>query len=272
MNSRIRSTWRWLINRPSCRLMILSDERLRAESPRGFSHAWVGLVLGSLGWGIASAWLWGGAWKLFNDPGRSMLPGTSMLMMASVVTAAAIVLGPFRRAAIALVEIVFPSNATARSIAAAALVFVFVVAFLRLDADWHRSEYPVPWGLEWIRPGGKMYRVLLLMPLWGAWSMLAVCQFRKPASRTEPAVAAFARGCGPLAAAGCLAVGLAMTIGYVGYLGLGAQLTIPAVTIAAAVTGGLGMCRADGVLSRRGLLAGNMLTQIVFLLAFLVFQ
>ena len=69
-----------------------------------------------------------------------------------------------------------------------------------------------------------------------------------------------------------MAVGLAMTIGYVGYLGLGAQLTIPAVTIVAAIISGLVMCRATGALSRRGLLAGNMLTQIVFVLAFLAFQ
>lgn len=259
----MKNIWRWLMARPSYQLVTLSDEKLRSEPRKRFSRAWLGLMAGSLGWGAASAWLWAGVWKLFNDPSELMI------MPAFVTTG--VILWLFRRGAVALIEIPFGREGTIRAIGAAGLVLLLVMVLLRLQADWYASEYPLAALIAWIRPGGKVYRVLVLMPLWGAWSMLAVCQFCKPTKRTEPAVAAFARGCGPLATSGCMAVGLAMTIGYVGYLGLGAQLTIPAVTIAAAIVGGLVMCRATGGLSRSGLLAGNLLTQIVFVLAFLAF-
>lgn len=264
MNSLVKNIWRWLVARPCYQLVTLSDEKLRAESPQRFSRAWLGLVAGSLGWGVASAWLWAGVWKLFNDP-------SDLMIMPAVVTAGVIV-WLFRQGAVALIEIPFGREGTIRALGATGLVMLVIMVLLRLQADWYASEYPLRAYIAWVRPGGKVYRVLVLMPLWGAWSMLAVCQFCRPTRRTEPAVAAFARGCGPLATAGCMAVGLAMTIGYVGYLGLGAQLAIPAVTIAAAIISGLVMCRATGALTRRGLLAGNLLTQIVFVLAFLAFQ
>ncbi len=260
----IRSTWRWLTARPSYQFVTLSDEKLRYLHARRFSRAWFGLMVGSLGWGIASAWLWAGVWKLFNDRG-------DLMIMSSLVTAGAI-LWLFRRGAVALIEILFGREGTGRTMGGAGLVLLLVMVLLRLQAHWYASEYPLSYLISWIRPGGKVYRVLVLMPLWGAWSMMAVCQFYKPTKQTQRAVAAFARGCGPMAASLCMAVALAMTIGYVGYLGLGAQLTIPAVTIGAAIAGGLVLCRATGALSRRGLLAGNVLTQIVFVLSFLAFQ
>ena len=261
----IRSVWRWLTARPSYQFVTLSEQKLRYLPARRFSRAWFGLMAGSLGWGIASAWLWAGVWKLFNDPRDLMI--MPALMMAGAI------LWLFRRGAVALIEIAFGREGTGRGLGGAALVVLLVMVLLRLQAYWYTGhlEYSLPDCIAWVRPGGKVYRVLVLMPLWGAWSMMAVCQFYKPTRRTERSVAAFARGCGPVATAVCMAVPLAMTIGYVGHLGLRAQLTIPAVTIGTAIVGGLVLCRATGALSRRGLLAGNILTQIVFVLVFLAF-
>lgn len=264
MKTLMKTIWRWLTAMPSYQFVTLSEEKLRYLPARRFSRAWFGLMAGSLGWGIASAWLWGGIWKLFSDRG-------DLMIMPALVTAG-VIMWLFRRGVVALVEILFGREGTGRALAGAGLVVLLVMILLRLQADWYAPEDQLWEKIAWIRPGGKVYRVLVLMPLWGAWSMMAVCQFYKPAKRTERAVAAFAGGCGPLATSVCMAVGLVTTIGYVGYLGLGAQLTIPAVTIGTAIVGGLVLCRATGTLSRRGLLAGNVLTQIVFVLSFLAFQ
>ena len=262
----LSSAYRWLVNRPSYLLLTADEDRLAARRPGAFARSGPGLMVGAVLWGSGLAWLWGAAWRLYGDI------GTSELAMPAMVTAVVLVLWPMRRAAGALVKIAFGRNPSVRAVGAAAVVVVLFVAFYRLRADWSRAEWSLWPVLAWTRPQCKIYRVLVLMPVWGAWSMLATCQFRRPSAATEPAVAALARGCGAAQAAVWMAAVLAMTIGYYGYLGQGAQLMIPAATIAAAIGGGLVLAYAAGGLCRKALLAVNVLTAAVHVLVFLVFQ
>jgi len=45
---------------------------------------------------------------------------------------------------------------------------------------------------------------------------------------------------------------------------------VPLATIAAAIAGGIGFCRSPAGLTRQGLLAANLATQIAFVMAYLV--
>jgi hypothetical protein len=121
--------------------------------------------------------------------------------------------------------------------------------------------------LAWLRPDKELFRVLLLMPLWGAWSMLITVQWCHAGDGTEPAVAAFARGCRPMAMAGALAAILILTIQYFTFLPW-THLAVAGASIVAAALAGPVMCRATRGLTRRALLAANLLTQLVFLLSY----
>jgi cobalamin synthase len=151
-----------------------------------------------------------------------------------------------------------------RAIAASAWVLALTLGLLSIKQDF-RSDASLPKFIAWIRPWEKVYRVPILMPLWGAWAMLVTPQFYRRKSAGDGAVAAFARGCGPLTATAVMGLLLALTITYFNFLPW-AQLTISAVTVFAAVAGGTVCCWLDGGLTRRALLAANVITQLVFLL------
>ena len=266
MVNSIKSIFHRLVNARAYRFMTCDDESFRREPPERFAGLWLDLMVGVSIWAIASAWLWASAWKIFGDRGNSML------IMASVITVSALLMGPFRRGAVALVEIPFGKNDTLRAMSVTMLAIVLVMSFLRLKADWYRFECDLPGAIGWARPGCKIYRVLIVMPLWGLWSMLIACRFCKPTERTEPAMRTFARTCGLGVICSSMAATLILTIGYFGYLGLGGQLTIPAVSITAAIVGPVILCKFSGGLNRRAILAGNLAAQIAFLLTYLAFQ
>jgi len=253
---------RWLMCRPAVLLMSADDEHLAAEAPGRFRRAWVGLTIGSVIWGIVLANMWGISWKVFRDP--------DLLIMPAAVTLALYCLWPFKRAIIALGRRLGGDSAGGQTVAIAVVVAVLAMCFMRLSPDWSRWEFPRlhPW-IEWLRPQAKLYRVLMLMPAWGAWAMLIAVKFHRPGQRTEPQVAALARGCDALAVAGFMAVLLSVSIAYFHHLGLGGQVLVPLVTITAAIVGGVGFNRSTGGLTRQGLLAANMTTQIAFILAYL---
>ena len=252
-------TYRWLIRRPGYMLMTACDDRLAAEPAERFARAWVGLMLFSLLCGLGLAGLWGLAWKFFPD--------SDMLLMHSAVTVAAFALWPFRRHVAAMADLLAGRDTTVRATAAAALVLVLALCLMRMDTDPIYQGVLAGWA-SWLRPDYEFSRVLVLMPVWGGWSMLITCQFRRPGEGTCPAVAALARGCGAVVTAGGMGVIMAVTIVYFNFLPW-MQLTIPAATVAAAIIGGLVFCRITGGLSQKALLATNMLTQLVFLMAYL---
>lgn len=243
--------------------MLAGDDRLVAEPPERFGRAWLGLVVGSLLWGIVLANVWGISWTVFRDP--------DFLIMPAAITLALYCLWPFKRAVVALGRQLGGQSGEGRTVAVAVVVVVLAMSFMRLSPDWARWELPrLPWWIEWLRPQAKLYRVLLLMPAWGAWAMLITLKFCRPGQRTEPQLAAMARGCDALAVAGLMALLLGVSIFYFHYLGLGGQVLVPLATIVAAIAGGIGFSHPPGGLTRQGLLAANLATQIAFVMACLV--
>jgi len=259
MRKRLEVLIQWLRSRPAHMLLTADDQRLADEPPDRFARAWLGLMLLSLGWGIAAASLYGLAWQRFRD-----YTGIDLIPVAAVVAAMAGWL--YRKAISALGGALCGRSAEDRAVGASVVVVVLVLLLLGLRSrqpDWPTH---LPWIWHWIPR--TMFRVLILAPLWGAWAMLIVPQFCRPTERTEPAVAALIGGCGPLTAAVCMAVPLAPTL-YAFRVWGWWYLTIPAGAIVAALVGGLLLCHRHGGPTRRALLAVNLLTQIVFVLCYL---
>lgn len=251
--------YRWLTRWPSCLLLAAPDDALSAEPPGRFRHAWAGLMVLGLAWGVgmAALWTWSG-WLFGWYSGMPLMPAAAVL--------AAVTLWMYRRSLLALSRLLGGREAAPAVVATLTAVLALALLGLR---GWNEDGFPpaLPQLLQGLWPRASC-RTLILMPLWGAWAMLITAQFRRPTDRTEPAVAAFARGCGPLSAAGSMGVLLAVTIRQFDYLPWW-QLSIPGVTIAVAIAGGLGLCRRAGGLKRSALLAVNLLTQTAFLLAYL---
>jgi len=253
----IAGVLRWLCSRPGYLYMTADTERLADQPPGRFRYAWVGVFVTSLGWAILSLAIWGTAWKLFGE--------TSGRLMPAVSVAAVFVLWPYRRAIAGGLQMAFPTDSTWRAIAGSALLLALTLALLSLKRDWRQDPYLPAW-LGWIRPWEKMYRTILLMPLWGAWAMFVTPQFCRTRHSDCPATTAFAKGCSPASAAAVMGLLLALTITYYNYLGWW-QLPISAAAIIGAVLSGLVFSRLTGGLTRQALLAANVTTQVVFLLA-----
>ena len=255
---RARRAGGWLVHRPGCLLLTADDEALVAQPPGRFARAWLDLAVVSLLWGMLLGWLWSTSWTLFGD-----YTGVYLVQVAVVGSVMTVWLG--RRPLVALCS--YLSRDVGGRVAAIAGVTIALSMLLLCVRPYDNREVHAPqlgpWA--WLYPLA-VQRVLLLMPLWGAWAMIIQTQFCRPCERTEPAVAAFARGCGALTAAGLMALPLALSFLYLHYLGWWR----PAVPLTAAILGGLALCRLDGGLSRRSLLASNFLTQLAFLLMYLV--
>lgn len=257
----IRSGVRWVFARPGYVLMTASDERLAAEPAERFRYAWLEVMVWSLVWGLALANMWGGTWRIFHD--------YEPMIMPALFTGMLFCLWPYRNATAALAEGIAGKSSGQRAIVSAVIVAALLLSLARLLGETER------WELDWIRslwllvPDRKMFRVLLLMPLWGGWAMLIATRFCKCRQCAEPQVAAFAAGCGPLPAAMCMAPPLVVSMVYFHHLGVGSQVAIPVVTVVGAIAAGMLFCRAAGGLCRAALLATNAATQILFLWAYL---
>jgi len=253
----------WVLARPELMLLLAEDEALAVEPPQRFQRAWFGLAVSGVLWGIVLTAVWGAAWKTFGHY-------LGFLIMPAAITVAFYCLLPFAGAVSALARQIGGASADRRSAAASVIVVALALCFIHLSPDRHRWElFDLPWWIEWLRPQDKLYRVLLLMPAWGSWAMLISLKICKPGEKTEPQVAALARGCDAIAVTVIMAVLLAASIAYFHHLGVGGQIAVPAVAIVAAVASGSWFCRASGGLSRQSLLAANLATQIAFLAAYL---
>lgn len=252
-----QKAYRWLVRRPSYMLLTADTARLDSEPAHRFVRAWGGLILLAVVSGVALVGVWGLAWRMTTGVG-----------IAPVIAALTLVLWPFRRGIGAMAELLAPDDPAARAVVASALVAFWPFCFLAIKTYFYHGELVLPAAIAWIRPDAECYRVLLIMPCWGAWSMLVACQFPRHAERIEPPVAALAGGCGPMATAVSLAIPLTVTLFYFGFLGWWG-VTIPLATALAGTIGPVVLCRIAGGLRRRPLLATNVLTQGVFLLAYL---
>lgn len=250
----------WLTHRPGYMLLTAAEEGLAEEPPGRFARAWLSVMVVSILWGCCSVVLWSWTWGLFRD--FSGIP----LMPTAVVLAIGL-LGLYARSVLVLAESLVGRDGR-QAVAVAVLVTVWALMLLGIRS-WN-PDFPhhLPPALQWTRPR-MMFRALLLAPIWGGWAMLLAGQFCRPSARTEPVVAAFARGCGAMTATIVLAVLVLVTVTYYNNLPW-TQLSISATPVIVAAAGGALLCRRWGGLCRSALLATNMLTQIAFLLAYLV--
>jgi len=261
-DSPIVSAMRRLTRQPGYLLMSAAHRRIAAEPPQRFEKAWIAVMGLSLLWGLAMVAVWGAAWKIFRD--------YDLLIMPALAATALFCLVLFRRAVVATAELIGGANHTTRAVVATMAVLIVAMCFIRLKPDWQRWELSdLPWWIAWLRPAAKLYRVLLMMPLWGGWSMLVTVKFCRPTAATCPQIAAFARGVPAAAVAGCMAALLLVSIAYFHHLGVGSQVCVPGATTLTAIAAGILLCRLTGGPTRRGLLAANVLTQIAFVLAYL---
>lgn len=253
---------RWFTGRGGYLLLTTDDQRLSLTPTKRFTWAWLEVFVLSLLWGVLMIGLWGWAWRSFGDEVAWLLPPT--------LTMAASLLLMYRLAAVRTAELI-ATEAAHRPLLISVGVAVATAGLMALKPQLYRQEYSLPDWISWVRPMAKNYRVLLLMPLWGAWAMMIVGQFCHCRDRTEPAVAAFVKACGPLMAAGGLAAVLSLSIFYFHFLPY-THLGISGAAIAAAIAGGLLLSRRSGGLTRSSLLAANLVTQLAFLLAYLACQ
>ena len=239
--------------------MTAGDERLGAQKPGRFTYAWLGLMGLSVLTGLTLIGIWSVIWRGFLDWDRLSRPAG--------VTAIVLVAWPLRRALVAIGPALrFRRRANQMAVAAGAAVLIGVGFMSLVERYPSAYEYAMPDWIAWIRPELSIFRVLLLMPVWGAWSMLITVQFRRPDGITDSATRRFARGCGPLAAAACMVLPLSGTIVFFHYMGMVGQLVITGATIVTAIASGPILCRIGGGMTRGALLTGNMITQIIFLM------
>ena len=247
----------WLRRRPAYLLMTATPAELEPEPPARFAKAWRGLLVWSFLWGVAMVALYQFAWATFWE-----LPGLPLMPVTAVVAATAT--GLYRRAVVALAQAAGGDSDSQASVCSAVIVAGLMLALLGLPS-WRPHWTSIPWLLRLVPR--TMFWVLLLAPLWGGWVMLIVPKFCPPSPSTEPQVTAMILGCGAPAATLTMAVPLAPTLWVFSVFGWW-YLTIPVATFAGALIGGWTLCRRFGGPTRQALLATNLLTQIVFILAY----
>lgn len=250
---------RGLLSRPSYMLLAASDDELSRQPPQRFVHAWWGLLLLSLAWGVALACLWAGAWAVFAHSSTSLhlIPALSFVLATT--------LWLYRPATLSLAEAL--AGRDARSLGVSVVVVSLLLAGIGLPGGGVRSSLHLSVWWQWLQPYPE-YRVLILAPVWGAWAMLVTCQFRKPCDQTEPAVVALARGAGPIVATASMGALMAASLCWLNFLPW-TRVLIPAVAAVVATVGGPVLCIRAGGLKRSALLAGNLLTQFAFWMAYL---
>ncbi len=243
-------------------LYLTADPGRLAKCAAGrLKYSWAGIMIISLAWGLVSIGLWEGGLRLFDWYSYDF-PLAPVALTLAVMTA-----WIYRRAVLSLGEVIAGDDASERALGGGVIVVIFALGLLGIKGwkpDWP-TYLPAAW--RWIRPRA-MYRVLLMMPLWGGWAMLALPQFCRPGERTDRPTRALAAGCEPLIVTGFLGGILAATVLYFNYLPW-TQLSIPAATVFVAIGGGWLIVRRCGGLGRKALLATNILTQMIFLFAYL---
>ncbi len=249
--------------------LTASSERLRKADPQRFSRLSGAVMLLSIVWGLILVCLW----ELTSHITWLARPGPGLLderLVSSVICGAAITFGVSYRSAAAFIE-TFSGNRRllrwfALAVLAATVATILYYAF-RLSNPDRSTHLSQRWIWLWPR---ALCRVLLVTPVWGAWSMVVLGQFHRPDELTDGPARCFAGTAGPLSAAICLALPLAGTLIFLNFLHPWKHFVPPAVAIATAIGGGTLIVRMHGRLCRQALLAGNFLTQLGFLAAYLI--
>jgi hypothetical protein len=242
-----------------------SRRRLSQYEPPRFAGLGGHLVLLGLLWGVLLAGLWETTYRLTT---WARLMGW---VVPACVCAVVTVLGPCRPGCLSLAQAVTATKRPKWFRLLRRPVFLGLAgawAALNHALGWKEPHWPMwlPAQLAWLWPKA-MYRVLLLAPVWGAWSMLVIGQFHRPTARTDPRTRHFAAGVKPIASAAYLVVPLAGTFVYLLFLWPPLRFVPPAAALLAALGGGAFIVRLRGGLDRETVLATNVVTQLAFLAA-----
>jgi hypothetical protein len=259
MARNFRNIFDWLVHRPAYLLMTAQGDGLQSQPPRKFQRAWIGLMALSLGWGLLSCGIWVLCQRAF-EPNAHGVPAAA--------TGVVFCLWLYRRSLISTAQVLAPRDASARALAISLLALGVVGIYSAFMGGEGIREFDLPDAIKWALPYERHYRLLLLAPLWGAWAMIIAPKFCRLSPAAEPAVAAFAGGCGPFRAVLCMVLPLAGTLFYFQYLHWSWQVIIPVVTIITAPAAAWICSRRQG-LRHSTLLAANLLTQLVFLLTYM---
>jgi len=243
-------------------LLFGSDRLAAAHDGRRLRHVWLALVLVALVTGVALACLWAMAANIFPWWRGSRLP---LMPVAAVVAAMGV--GPGRRMLAAPAELLEPSRPGVAAVTTGAIIGTLTLALLGIVPFHREGQWLPPW-LTWIRPQEE-YRVLLLMPMWGAWAMMAPVHFCRSAPDADRLVEAFARRQPIAATAGWMALTLAGSLWYFKFLTYHWPLLPAAAGLLVGSVGAVAICRGTGGVNRRALLTANFCTQLAFLLGYL---
>lgn len=252
---------------PALVFLVGSRRQLGRFGPGRLAGAgWRLMLLGAaLGLGFV------GLWELTYRLSRPHLTHgvVTAQTCAAVACAVAWVALTYRRGFLSLIKIIAGPR---RRIQWPGLVGVVAAwaALLSYAVRYWNPDWPthLPAAAAWLWPRA-LYRVILLAPVWGSWSMVVLGKFHASTAKTDPYPQALADGTSPVAAAALLALPLAGSFIYLMFLAQPLRFVPPAAAILAALGGGALAIRIRGRLCREALLAANVLTQSAFLLAYL---
>lgn len=253
---------RLYVRQPAVLLLAGSDAQVAGHDGQYIGRAWLWLGVTGLAWGIMLALLWNAGMSVFGRQWASDMP---LLPVAIVLLAMG--LGPFRQTLSALSAAL--DGRTVASQATLAGTLLAVLALCLLDLPCRRPDYAtwLPQWLQFVWPVPEN-RVLVLMPIWGVWAMMAPVHFCRPAEGAAPLVAAFSRQQPVAATALWMAIPLAATLWWLKFLQ--AWVALPAgMGLLVGCFGGILLCRRHGGVCRHALLAANMATQGAYLLGYL---
>ena len=223
------------------------------------------LTIISLAWGCILAWLWDATFHITWTVFRIL-----NWVIPSVLCAAAITLGLYRKAMMALVKVILGDRLILDLLGAGAIVLMLSAV---LNYSFHLSNpdpithLPQRWQWLWPRP---LCRMLITAPLWGAWSMIVLVQFHRPDKRSDSPTERFARSVKPVVASVYLVIPFAMTLIFLKYLPAWQRYIPPMLAAMAALGGGTIIKKRIGFTNREVLLANNFLTQLALLIGFLI--